>query len=175
MVDRKWPRAERLATERLDLEPLRPDHAPVMVGVLDDPALYRYTGGSPPSEAELVTRYTRQSGGTSADGRQGWLNWVVWLRSESRVAGIVSATLIERGEAIHADLAWVVGVHHQGAGVATEAAIAMIGALREGGAGTFSARVHPDNSASAAVARRLGLVRTALVEDGETVWAAPER
>jgi hypothetical protein len=35
-------------TERLTLEPLRPEHADEMVAVLGDPALYEFTGGTPP-------------------------------------------------------------------------------------------------------------------------------
>jgi RimJ/RimL family protein N-acetyltransferase len=167
----KWPRAEPITTERLDLEPLRLDHAREMAHVLDDPALYRYTGGSPPSEEELSARYARQSSGVSPDGRQGWLNWVLRLRSDGGAVGIVQCTLTEQGDAVNADLAWVVGIHHQGAGVATEAAVAMIGWLRGLGIAAFTAHIHPDHAASAAVARRLGLAQTPLVERGETRWA----
>ena len=57
-----WPRAELLTTARLRLEPLRVDHAPEMVAVLDDPALFDFTGGTPPTEADLRARYRRQAG-----------------------------------------------------------------------------------------------------------------
>ena len=42
-----WPRAEPLTTERLALEPLRPDHAHELAPVLADPALHAFTGGEP--------------------------------------------------------------------------------------------------------------------------------
>ena len=41
---------------RLTLEPLRVDHAPAMVEVLADPALYEFTGGRPPTLDELTAR-----------------------------------------------------------------------------------------------------------------------
>ena len=36
-------------TERIGLRPLSPDDAPEMAKVLADPALYQYTGGTPPT------------------------------------------------------------------------------------------------------------------------------
>jgi hypothetical protein len=64
-----WPVAEAIASSRLELQPLRVEQAPEMGAVLDDPALYTYTGGRPPSEAELAERYRRQVAGVSPDGR----------------------------------------------------------------------------------------------------------
>ena len=63
--------ARPLNTERLALEPLTIDHAAEMVAVLADPALYEFTGGEPPGEAELTARYARQTSNPA------WLNWIV--------------------------------------------------------------------------------------------------
>jgi RimJ/RimL family protein N-acetyltransferase len=169
-----WPRAELLATERLILEPLRPEHARAMAAVLADPALYVHRGGSPPSEAELAERYARQSRGASPDGRHGWLNWILRLRDGERLVGFVQATLSARAEGMAAELAWLVAPRDQGAGLATEAAGAVVERLRALGVTAFSAHIHPDNSASAAVAARLGLAATSIVERGETRWQTPE-
>ena len=168
-----WPGIESLTTPRLHLEPLRPDHAHEMVPVLADPALYAYIGGSPPSEAELVARYTRQARGMSPDGRQGWLNWVLRLRAEGRPVGVGQATLGEDRGRLGAELAWMLAVRDQGAGLATEAMRAVMAWLRAQGIASFTAHVHPGHHASAAVARRLGLVATPVLEDGETRWSAP--
>jgi RimJ/RimL family protein N-acetyltransferase len=166
-----WPRAEPLVTERLSLEPLRAEHAREMAAVLDDPALYVHTGGSPPSEAVLAERYARQSRGASADGRQGWLNWVLRLRSDDRPVGFVQATLsMDDGGAVAAELAWLVAPRDQGGGLATEGAGAVIGWLSAVGVTAFSAHIHPENGASAAVARRLGLEPTPVMSGGETRW-----
>ena len=169
-MDGKWPRAQPLATERLDLEPLRPDHAREMARVLDDPALYRYMGGSPPSEAELADSYARRATGFSPDGRQGWLNWVLRLRSDARAVGFVQVTVGVQNDTMNADLAWVVGVKDQGSGVAAEAAAAVTTWLRAIGVAVFTAHIHPDNRASVGVARRLGLVETPLIASREVVW-----
>ncbi len=144
-----------------------------MQPVLADPAIYAYMGGSPPSEAELAARYARQARGVSPDGRQGWLNWVLRLRSGGRVAGLVQATITEDDAGCTAELAWVVASRDQGAGLATEAAGAVMAWLRTLGIESFSAHVHPANRASAAVAGRLGLAATPVRADGEIRWSTP--
>ena len=58
-----WPRAEALATPRLVLEPLRPDHARELASVLADPALHAFTGGEPADEDDLRARFARQAVG----------------------------------------------------------------------------------------------------------------
>jgi RimJ/RimL family protein N-acetyltransferase len=171
-VDR--PPAERLRTARLFLEPLTADDAAAlaeeMAPVLADPALYRFTGGGPPEPGELRRRYAAQAAGTSPDGSQGWLNWIVRERSTGSVVGFVQATVEERAGAPVAELAWVVGTGGQGRGVATEAAAAMLTRLRRHGVGTVTASIHPGNGASARVAVKLGLAPTDAVVDGETRW-----
>jgi RimJ/RimL family protein N-acetyltransferase len=59
---------------------------------------------------------------------------------------------------------------HQGRGLAVEAAAAMVERLAAAGVTRLVAHVHPDHAASAAVAARLGLRRTDVVEDGELRW-----
>jgi RimJ/RimL family protein N-acetyltransferase len=140
-----------------------------MLEVLADDDLYRHTGGEPPSLAEVRARYTRQATGTSPDGRQGWLNWVLRLREDARLVGFVQATLSEDG-ATRAELAWLIASADQGEGLATEAASAVVEWLATVGITSLSAHIHPDNVASEAVARRLGLVATDEVKDGETRW-----
>jgi hypothetical protein len=53
-----------LGDARLRLEPLRVDHAGELVDVLSDAGLYAFTGGSPPSVADLEQRYARQVAGS---------------------------------------------------------------------------------------------------------------
>jgi RimJ/RimL family protein N-acetyltransferase len=139
-----------------------------MVSVLADPALYIHTGGSPPSLAELQARYARQVVGTSPDGSEGWLNWLLRLRSDDRLVGFVQAAL--SGE--EAKLAWVVAPSEQGTGLATEAASALVDWLERVGFANLRASIHPDNGASAAVAGHLGMVATDVTEGGETVWVS---
>jgi RimJ/RimL family protein N-acetyltransferase len=183
------PAAEPLQTRRLVLEPLTARHAREMVQVLAAPQLYQFTGGNPATLAELTERYQRLAAGPPPPRREGWLNWVIRQREDQRLVGTVQATVTaeppgsaavtdEPGSAavpaepaaLRAAVAWVVGAPWQGRGYATESAQALVSWLRERGVVTLPAAIHPGHAASAAVARRAGLVPTAEYADGEVVW-----
>ncbi|TWV30693.1 GNAT family N-acetyltransferase [Streptomyces misionensis] len=169
-----WPRATPVLTPRLRLEPLRVQHAPEAVTVLDDVRLHAWTGGSPCTLEELEARYRRQAAGRSPDGRHGWLNWMLRRLADGRLVGTVQATLSrpERG-GLEAELAWVIGVAHQGRGYGGEAALAMAGRLRDDGVDVLTAHIHPGHRASAGIARALGLRATDRVDEGEVLWRGP--
>lgn len=158
---------ERIATDRLILEPLQLAHADEMVAVLADDRLYEYTGGDAPSLDVLADRYRRQIRGSGRDDEQ-WFNWIARRRDSGDAVGYVQATVIDE----RADVAWLVGVNHQGRGFAGEAAEAMLAWLVEHGVRVFSAHVAVDHVASARVAERLGMERTSVIDDdGEEVWS----
>ncbi|MFF9069870.1 GNAT family N-acetyltransferase [Streptomyces sp. NPDC014891] len=159
--------ARTVRTARLDLVPLDVAHAEEMAVVLDDPALHAFIGGTPLSPAELRARYERLASG-SPDPATVWANWAVRLRSDGRLTGTVQATVTEGGRV--AEVAWVIGTGWQGRGIAREAAVGLVGLLVEHGARTIVAHVHPDHTASAAVAAAAGLAPTDRVEDGEVRW-----
>jgi len=160
-------------TERLVLTPLRPGDADEMCAVLADEALYGFTGGHPPSRAELRDRYERLAAGSPYPD-QIWLNWIVRRRSDGAAIGTVQATVTRRRPADdRAEVAWVLGVPFHGHGYAAEAARALVGWLRERGTNPVSANIHPDHHASAAVAMRAGLAVTGDWVDGERVWRTP--
>jgi RimJ/RimL family protein N-acetyltransferase len=163
-----------LVTARFALEPLVVAHAREMVGVLADPALYRFTGGEPPSPAALESRFARQAAGRSPDGSARSLVWVIRDRASGRAAGFVQATVSGEAPARAAEVAWLVGTAAQGSGAAAECAAAMVAWLRDDGVGVVRALIHPDHAASAAVARRLGLAPTDERVDGEVRWESPE-
>lgn len=158
----------KIRTARLDLVPLTPADAAEMAGVLSAPELYEFTGGAPPAEAVLRARYQRLAAGRSPDGTQEWRNWVIRCRTEGAAVGYVQATVTGGGAA--AEIAWVVGLPWQGRGYASEAARALVGWLVARGARSVTACVDPRHHASAAVARRAGLLPTGRVRDGERVW-----
>lgn len=163
------PATPALITDRLVLAPLQPDFATEMVEVLADPALYTFTGGSPPTHDELEARYRAQVAGPE-DGNEVWHNWVIQVAPEAIAAGFVQATVV--GDA--ADLAWVVGVPWQGHGYASEAALGMRGWLANSGVARFTAHIHPAHVASGRVAAAVGLHPTGEIDsDGEAVWASP--
>jgi RimJ/RimL family protein N-acetyltransferase len=162
-----WPPAVALRTERLELEPLRPDHAAELAALLDDPELHRFIGGRPETLDELTARVRRQAAGASPDGRQGWLNWVL-RTAGGAAAGTLQATITGS----QAELAWVVATAHQGRGYAGEAALAVRDWLSAEGVETFIAHIHPEHAASASIARRLGLKPIGARQDGEVRWAS---
>jgi RimJ/RimL family protein N-acetyltransferase len=167
--------ATALQTPRLVLEPLRVAHAEEMAPLLDDARLHTYTGGRPSTLAELQARYRRQSLGRSPDGRQRWLNWIVRRRQDGVAVGFVQATVDAEPPVMTAELAWKIGVAYQRQGYAGEAAARMAQWLRAQGVKRLVARIHPDNVASMAVARGLGLAATGELRAAEMVWASSPR
>ncbi|MFE5630760.1 GNAT family N-acetyltransferase [Streptomyces sp. NPDC056470] len=154
---------QTLRSPRLTLLPLSVAHAAEMAGVLGDPGLHTFIGGTPPTAPELRARYERQTAG-SPDSGVTWCNWVVRLDGESRLVGTVQATV---HDAAIAEIAWVVGTPWQGRGIATEAVREMSGHLLAHGVRTLVAHIHPDHAASAAVATAAGLTPTDEWQDGE--------
>ena len=155
-----------LRTARLDLEPLRVEHAAEAAVAFSDARLHTFVGGEPATEDELRDRYARQVIGHSPDGSETWLNWMLRRRDTGELVGTVQATVTGST----ADLAWVVAVPHQGRGLAREAALAVRAELAGAAVRTFTAHIHPDHGASAGVARALGLEPTDVVVDGEVRW-----
>jgi RimJ/RimL family protein N-acetyltransferase len=162
-----WP----LQTERLLLSPLRAADAVEMFPVLDDLRLHAFIGGTPAATLdELTAVFTRLQGG-SGRSTELWVNWIVRLRAGTAAIGTVQATITDEADRT-AEVAWVIGVPWQGRGYATEAAGALAVWLRALGVGRITANVHPGHLASEAVADRLGMRRTSVHHDGETVWEA---
>jgi RimJ/RimL family protein N-acetyltransferase len=164
---------ERLTTERLLLEPLRPAHPTEMVVVLDDPELHRHVGGQPLLLEELRKRYEHRARGRSDDGSERWFNWIIRDRTSGDALGYVQAT-VEAASGI-ADVAWVVGSRFQGRGYAREAASAMVSWLCGNGVTAVSAHLHPGTRASEKVARAIGLGPTPTIAAGEVIWKSEGR
>ncbi|MGW3847268.1 GNAT family N-acetyltransferase [Streptomyces fagopyri] len=172
---------DTLRTARLDLLPLRVEHAEELAAVLADPELHTFTGGAPGTPESLRSRHERLVAG-SPDPAVLWCNWVLRLRGAEnggrdgsdggRLVGTVQAT-VTGGTA---EVAWVVGTRWQGRGFASEAARELVARLGgEPGVRTVVAHVHPDHLASAAVAAAAGLAPTGIVHEGEVRWQRPVR
>ncbi|MFD8739903.1 GNAT family N-acetyltransferase [Streptomyces sp. NPDC059618] len=157
---------EPSGTARLELLPLRPVHAAEMAGVLSDPALHTFIGGTPDTPEALRARYERLAAG-SPDPGVVWCNWVLRDRTTGSLVGTVQAT-VSGGTA---EVAWVVGTPWQGRGYATEAAGWLVAhVIAAYGVHTVIAHVHPEHHASAAVAAAAGLTATDELQDGEIRW-----
>jgi RimJ/RimL family protein N-acetyltransferase len=165
-----FPRETPLIGTRLNLEPLRVEHAEEMALLLDDPDLHTFIGGEPANLADLRDRYRRQTAGRSADGHECWLNWVVRRRVDGLAIGTVQATVAQDAHGFIAELAWIIATPYQGRGYAREAAGTMLAWLRQQGVAAVVAHVHPDHHASQRVAHAIGLTATTTEVDGEIRW-----
>lgn len=82
------------------LESLLPEHAVEMFAGLANPAGYRFLPDEPPSNLQtLRVRYDRQAAGSSPDGSEIWLNWIVRRCGSRNAVGYTQAT-ITCGEAL---------------------------------------------------------------------------
>ena len=161
--------ASTIETARLVLTPLVASDAEAMVDVLADERMHEFTGGHPLSLEELRSCDQMLESGTSADGDETWLNWIVRRHHDGlRPIGVMQATVI--GDGSSADVAWEIGVAAQGQGMASEAATAVVGWLIDHGARDIRALIHPEHTASAVVASRAGLSASEERVDGEIVW-----
>jgi RimJ/RimL family protein N-acetyltransferase len=158
----------RISTARLDLVPLSAGDADDLFPVLNDPALGRFTGQTPPADVETVRAgFAGWEARRSPDGAELWLNWVVRRRDDGRAIGYVQATVGDEDAAI----AWTIGTALQRQGFATEAGRALIVWLRDIlGVPSIVGSIHPDNVASQTVAQRIGLRPTARHHEGEVIW-----
>jgi RimJ/RimL family protein N-acetyltransferase len=157
-----------LHTTRLDLWPIRREHAPEMFRVLASPELYTYTGGKPPPSVDYVARWFQSwESRRSPDGSELWLNWVVRERVHGDAVGYVQASVEETVSAV----AWVIGTPWQQRGYASEAAAAIVEWLNRLGESRFRACVKPTHIASQRVAQHLGMHVTDQWIDGEEVWS----
>jgi RimJ/RimL family protein N-acetyltransferase len=166
--DYTWRReGALLTTSRLRLTPLTMADADEMSQVLADGRMHEFIGGSPASAEELRARYGRLVSGRSPDGSQVWHNWIVRTLDGAAV-GTVQATVVDDGS--RAEVAWAIGRPYWGHGYASEAALAVIHWLARAGVGEVLAHIHPGHRASQTVARRAGLRRTEVFQDGEQRW-----
>ncbi len=81
-----------VASYRVWLDPLTPEHADGLFLGLSDPAGYAYLPGDPPGDVEaLRTRFRRFAAGRSVDGSELWFNWAI--RREAAFVGTTQATV----------------------------------------------------------------------------------
>ena len=167
---------QTLHTERLRLEPLRRTHAPAMFPLLQDPTIYTHLDhGPPPSLEHLEGVYTRLEARRSPDGREQWLNWIVF-RVEApaqpvRPLGVVQATVLSGGRAW---VAYELAAAHRGRGYALEAVQAMLADLAASfDVQHFQATVEAGNERSIHLLRRLGFQEAA--PEGITTLTETER
>lgn len=111
---------QTLSCGTLRLVPQTATHAAELFELLSDPRLYAFEGEPPRSLAWWTDRLERLSERRSPDGREVWLNWVVFR--DNVLLGYVHATLFEAPDGRRcAWVAYVLGSAHWGQGLASQA------------------------------------------------------
>jgi RimJ/RimL family protein N-acetyltransferase len=142
-------------TARLDVEPLRPEHAAELHAALADPAVHRYIETSGPWTVPAVRdRLERVAAGPPPGSREVWLNFAV--RREARLVGRLEST-------VHgplAEIAYLFDPAVSGQGYATEAVEWLLGHLRDvHGVTEAWATTDPGNDASVRLLARTGFAQ----------------
>jgi [ribosomal protein S5]-alanine N-acetyltransferase len=152
-----------LETQRLLLEPLMSEHAPLLVKDLADERLYRFIPTDAPESAEaLETRYRKLSSRRSPDGSEVWLNYAMRLREEGTLpnasyVGMLEATVFPNRSAY---IAYTVFVPFWRQGYAREGCARMLRHLLEDyRVRVVVAEMETRNAASVALAESLGFER----------------
>jgi RimJ/RimL family protein N-acetyltransferase len=156
-----------ILTERLALRPWRTDELDRYYALGSLPEVARYLYEEPLTRAEAADRLSRvRSHIVEVDS---WMNLATELSAEGIVVGDVG--LCWRSDAHRqGEIGYVFFPEHQGHGYATEAAAAMIElAFTDLAVHRVTARLDARNTASAAVAQRLGLRSEAHLVENEFV------
>jgi RimJ/RimL family protein N-acetyltransferase len=142
-------------------EPLEPRHAALVFGELQDPRMYTYIPDEPPASIDvLAARYARLAAGGPRGER--WYNWLA-LDGDAPVA-LLQATLYDDRRA---SVAWIVFPRVWRRGYGTRAATWLLAELAELGAQLAEATIDPRNTASLALAAKLGFTRVGT--DGDDI------
>lgn len=171
-----------LQTPRLRLEPLRRAHAAAMFPLLQDPTIYTHIDhGPPPTLAHLEGVYTRLEARRSPDGREQWLNWILFpahaaeapdgTATPAQPLGVVQATVLAGGRAW---VAYELPAVHRGRGHAREAVQVMMAELAASfGVQQFLATVEAANQRSIHLLLKLGFQEA--TAEGITTLTPTER
>ncbi|MEZ6196553.1 MAG: GNAT family N-acetyltransferase [Planctomycetota bacterium] len=141
-------------SERLRLDPIREEDAPLVLRVLDDAEFRRFVADRGVRTEEDARRYLRE-GPLAIAAREGFGLWRVSHRDDGRGIGV--ASILRRDEYEHPDLGYAIVAEERGRGFATEAGAAAMRIARERlGLGPLLAIVQVDNLASVRVVEKLG-------------------
>jgi ribosomal-protein-alanine N-acetyltransferase len=152
------------ATERLRAEPVELRHAEVMIGVLNDPEIYRFLSDDPPTLTQLQCQYRFLMGGKSPDGLEHWLTWILIPHEQpAEPAGFVQATIREP-ESAH--VAYVLSRKHWGMRYGSEALLALLDVVfTRYDVERAVAEMDTRNDASIALVRSLGFRHVCTLND----------
>lgn len=155
-----------LATDRLVLEPLGPEHAKVLYDAVCDERIYRFIPQEPPSSVQALQKlYTDWSSRRSPDKSEAWLNWAMRLQESRTYVGTLQATVRKDRTSL---IAYSVFPDHWKQGFAVEGCRRILDHLKiDYCVFTVYADVDTRNLASIRLLERLGFERLALNKNAD--------
>jgi [ribosomal protein S5]-alanine N-acetyltransferase len=147
---------ERVQTERMICERLRPEHAPELIALLGDPRVARtlFASAQPPNEAEMVENLGAK---VAHWERFGFGLWLLRDRASGEVVGRGGLQHTFVGGCDEVEVGWAVAPERWGQGLATEMALAAVQvAFDDLRLGEIVAFTLPDNGASRRVMEKAG-------------------
>jgi ribosomal-protein-alanine N-acetyltransferase len=144
-------------------EPLAPHHAARVFAELCDPAMYAFIPDDPPASIEaLAERYAQLAAGGPPG--ETWRNWII-LDADAPV-GTLQATIYADHRA---DVAWVVVPRYWRRGHGARGVAWLLATLADEGVTHAEATIDPRNTASRALAAKLGFQDSGL-RGGDRVY-----
>ena len=156
---------KNLLTSRLRIEPLRSEHAQMVLASLQDPSIYTYLPEDPPISDALQKRYDFLENAQSPDGKELWLNWIVFLQDSTIPIGTFQATLPEKEDGY---FAYIVFPSFWRQGYAREMAICVLSYLFETyQRDTLFAEIDTRNIGSIRLVESLGLTHVSTTQGAD--------
>jgi [ribosomal protein S5]-alanine N-acetyltransferase len=160
-----------LASNRLQIDPLRASDAEELFTALQDPALYQWISSTRPVSVEqLRTRYEARESRLSPHGEMAWLNWVLRSKQTHAVLGRMDAEVDDHNVAHN--IGYVLISSAWGQGCATEAVQTVLRHFQNVGIHTVRATVTVGNHASARVLEKCGFRYTDTLLNNDTIRGA---
>ncbi len=165
-----WLPPYPVETARLLLRPHRMTDLDDLVGFHGDPEVTRYipwpVRDRRQTEEALAAKLAQDRAERDGD-------WIVLAMQRRDTGTVIGEVLLKREDAEHgvAELGYAMSRAHQGQGLASEAAAAMIALAAGFGVRTVVAHIDRHNAASIALATRLGLRRARDLADGLVEYA----
>jgi len=160
----------RLLTERLVIRPLESSDVPALIEYLsaDDPMIQRVMGIAP--SAEAIEAYWRPMRGIDPFGTPQWLSMIVEVKTDRKAAGNVGygISVIDETHKLGC-IGWSLSPAYRGRGLATEAALAVLGFVFDHlSVHRVHARTGRANASSWRLMERLGMRREAHFRQSHT-------
>jgi len=157
---------EPVGSQRLVLEPLRPDHAEALYAGLQDRRIYEWIPLAPPRSVErLRERLTNAL--REREGDEISLAWAALRTADGACVGKLDAEVLARG--IATNIGYMFFPPHWGQGYASEAVRALADHLAAAGVREQRATVTVGNEASCRVLERAGFMRKRIIAGNDTI------